>query len=91
MANSKSVSEIRIASIKAAIWPNDTEGRTRYTVTFSRLYKDAEQWKTTPDLRPQRPVGPGESGRSGALADLRNSAGRRRPGGVTGVAERRSV
>ena len=47
MANSKSVSEIRIASIKAAIWPNDTEGRTRYTVTFSRLYKDAEQWKTT--------------------------------------------
>ena len=34
MANSKSVSEIRIASIKAAIWPNDTEGRTRYTVTM---------------------------------------------------------
>ena len=27
--------------------PNDTEGRTRNTVTFSRLYKDGEQWNTT--------------------------------------------
>ena len=47
MANSKPVSEIRIGSVKAAIWPNDTEGRIRHTVTFSRLYKDGEQWKTT--------------------------------------------
>ena len=38
-----------------------------------------------PDLRPPRPVGSGESGRSGALADLRNSVGRRRPGRVTGA------
>ena len=47
MANSKPVSEIRIGSVKAFIWPNDTEGRIRYTVTFSRPYKDGEQWKTT--------------------------------------------
>ncbi len=47
MANSKPVSEIRIGSVKAVIWPNDTEGRIRYTVTFSRLYKDGEQLKTT--------------------------------------------
>ena len=38
--------EIRIGSVKAAIWPNDAEDRTRYTPTFSRLYKDGEQWKT---------------------------------------------
>ena len=38
MAHSKPVSEIRIGSVKAVIWPNDTEGRTRYHVTFSRLY-----------------------------------------------------
>ena len=44
---SKPISEIRIGSVKAAIWPNDAEGRTRYTVTFSRLYKDGDQWKTT--------------------------------------------
>ena len=47
MANSKPVSEIRIGSVKAAIWPNDAEGRTPKTVTCSRLYKDGEQWKTT--------------------------------------------
>ncbi len=47
MGNSKPVSEIRIGSIKATVWPNDTEGRTRYTVTFSRLYNDGDQWKTT--------------------------------------------
>ena len=47
MANSKSVPEIRIGSLKAAISPNDTEGRIRYTITFSHLYKDGEQWKTT--------------------------------------------
>ena len=47
MANPKPVAEIRIGRVKAAIWPNKTEGRTRHTVTFSRLYKDGEQWKTT--------------------------------------------
>ena len=47
MANPKPVAEIRIGRVKAAIWPNETEGRTRHMVTFSRLYKDGEQWKTT--------------------------------------------
>ena len=47
MANTKPASEIRIGSVKAAIWPNNAEGRILYTVTFSRLYKDGEQWKTT--------------------------------------------
>ena len=47
MANQKPVAEVRIGRVKAAIWPNETEGRTRHTVTFSRLYKDGEQWKTT--------------------------------------------
>ena len=47
MANPKPVAEIRIGRVKAAIWKNGTEGRTRHKVTFSRLYKDGEQWKTT--------------------------------------------
>ena len=47
MANPKPVSEVRIGRVKAAIWPNGTEGRTRYNVTFSRLYKDNDQWKST--------------------------------------------
>ena len=47
MAHPKPVAEIRISRVKAAIWANKTEGRTRHTVTFSRLYKDGDRWKTT--------------------------------------------
>ena len=48
MANPKPVAEVRIGRVKATVWPNETkEGRTRYNVTFSRLYKDGEEWKKT--------------------------------------------
>ena len=47
MANPKPVAEVRIGRVKAAIWSNETEGRTRYNVTFSRLYKDGDEWKRT--------------------------------------------
>ena len=47
MANPQPVAEIRIGRVKATIWQNGTEGHTRHNVTFSRLYKDGEQWKTT--------------------------------------------
>ena len=47
MANPKPISEVRIGRVKAAIWPNETDGRTRHNVTFSRLYKDGDQWKST--------------------------------------------
>ena len=47
MANSKPISEVRIGRVKAAIWPNGTDGRTRHNVTFSRLYKDGDAWKRT--------------------------------------------
>ena len=47
MANPKPVVEVRIGPVKTAIWRNETEGRTRHNVTFSRLYKDGDQWKTT--------------------------------------------
>ena len=47
MANPKPISEVRIGRVKAAIWPNETEGRTRHNVTFSRFYKGGEQWKST--------------------------------------------
>ena len=43
----KPVAEVRIGRVKAAIWRNDTEGGTRHNVTFSRLYKDGEEWKST--------------------------------------------
>ena len=47
MANPKPISEVRIGRVKAAIWPNETEGRTRHNVTFSRLYKNGDEWKST--------------------------------------------
>ena len=43
----KPIHELRLGSIKAAVWKNETENGVRYNVTFSRLYKDADQWKST--------------------------------------------
>jgi hypothetical protein len=44
----KPVSEIRLGAIKAAIWDNTSaDGITRYNVTFTRGYKDGEEWKNT--------------------------------------------
>ena len=47
MANQKPVDEIRIGRVKATVWKNGTEDQPRYNVTFSRLYKDGNQWKST--------------------------------------------
>lgn len=47
MANNKPVHEVRLGVVKAAIWANDTKVGVRYGVTFQRLYKDGEEWKTT--------------------------------------------
>ena len=49
MSNTKPLTEVRVGAVKAAIWPNTSEsGVTRYNVTFSRIYKDAEgNWKST--------------------------------------------
>ena len=43
----KPTHEIRLGYIKAAVWRNDTESGVRYNVTFSRLYKDGDQWSST--------------------------------------------
>ena len=48
MANQRPTATIRIGAVKAAIWQNQAGDRTRYNVTFSKSYRDAEgQWKTT--------------------------------------------
>jgi len=47
MANNKPTHEVRLGAVKAAIWANDTKVGVRYGVTFQRLYKDGEEWKTT--------------------------------------------
>ena len=47
MANAKPSATVRVGSIKAAIWTNDTPGGTRHSVTFERLYKNGASWKST--------------------------------------------
>ena len=44
---SRPAEEIRLGAIKAAIWKNETEAGTRYNVTFERLYRQDEEWKST--------------------------------------------
>ncbi len=45
---SKPVEEIRIGSIKAALWRNDGEQGARFNVSFQRIYRTAEgEWRST--------------------------------------------
>ena len=43
----KPVHEVRLGAVKAAIWKNQTNNGVRFNATFTRLYKDEQQWKTT--------------------------------------------
>ena len=43
----KPIHEVRLGSIKAAVWRNETEAGVRYNVTFSRLYRDGDRWQST--------------------------------------------
>ena len=43
----KPVHEVRLGRIKAAIWANETENGLWFNVTFSRIYKDGNNWKTS--------------------------------------------
>jgi hypothetical protein len=42
----KPIHEIRLGSIKSAVWKNETETGARFNVTFSRIYKDGDTWKS---------------------------------------------
>lgn len=47
MSANRPVHEVRFGHVKAAIWANEVEGRTRHNVTLQRLYKDGDDWKTS--------------------------------------------
>ena len=46
-SKAKPVHEVRLGSVKAAIWKNENETGIRYNVTFERLFKEGEQWKSS--------------------------------------------
>jgi hypothetical protein len=39
--------EVRLGAIKAAVWRNETEAGARFSVKFSRIYKEEHAWKST--------------------------------------------
>ena len=43
----KPIQALRLGLIKAAIWENNVGENVRYNVTFSRIYKDEAEWKTS--------------------------------------------
>lgn len=44
----KPAHEIRIGSLKAAVWKNTSDKTgVHYNTTFSRLYKEGEEWRST--------------------------------------------
>jgi hypothetical protein len=43
----KPIHEVRLGSIRAAVWKNETEIGVRYNVTFSRLFKNGDRWDST--------------------------------------------
>ncbi len=43
----KPVHTVRMGNIRAAIWSNVTPNSVWYNVTFSRLYKEGDDWKSS--------------------------------------------
>lgn len=41
------VHEVRIGPVKAAIWRNEGSNGPWHNVTFERIYKDGEEWKSS--------------------------------------------
>ena len=46
MANQPS-HEIRLGSVKAAIWTNETDKGVMHNVTVSRIYRSGDAWKSS--------------------------------------------
>lgn len=43
--NTRPVEEVKFGTVVASIWKNQVKDNTYYNVTFTRLYKDGENWK----------------------------------------------
>ena len=48
MANKKPIHEIRSGNVRACIWENVGMRGTFYSITFQRLYRDGDAWKSSP-------------------------------------------
>ncbi len=41
------IHEVRLGSIKAEVWKNESSNGVFYNTTFTRFYKDGDGWKTS--------------------------------------------
>jgi hypothetical protein len=46
-ARARPVEEIRMGAVRAAIWRNETENGVRHNVTFERIFRDGQEWRST--------------------------------------------
>jgi hypothetical protein len=44
------VHEVRIGAVKAAIWKNEGSNGSWHGVTFERIYRDNDEWKSSPSF-----------------------------------------
>lgn len=51
MSKNQPAHEIRLASIKATVWSNSDGGRSWFSISLSRSYRDGDQWKDTTSFR----------------------------------------
>jgi hypothetical protein len=47
LTKKRPVHDVRIGSVKAAIWRNEGSNGPWHTVTFEHLYKDGDEWKSS--------------------------------------------
>jgi hypothetical protein len=47
MEGNPPVHEVRSGLIRAAVWQNDAQDGPRYSVTFSRLYRLGDEWRSS--------------------------------------------
>lgn len=47
ISKAQPVHEVRLGRIKAAVWRSTSRNDLHYNVTFSRIYRDGETWKTS--------------------------------------------
>jgi hypothetical protein len=52
MSETRPVTEFTLNFVSAAVWENQNGGKTRFKVTVTKSYRDAEGWKRTNSLDP---------------------------------------
>ena len=46
-SDNRPVHEVRLGRVKAAAFANETERGIRYGITFSKLYKEGDEWRSS--------------------------------------------